>query len=89
MKQNEAKIKPKIKPMDWSECSLAETRLGVQGGRPVLKGTRMPVDDIVHWEAGEDELEIAANIRLPVDQVKAVLEYAEIPPAAKLRRLDP
>ena len=63
--------------MDWSECSLAEIKLGVQGGRPVLKGTRMPVDDIVdNWEAGEDELEIAANFRLPVDQVKAVLEYA-------------
>jgi uncharacterized protein (DUF433 family) len=36
----------------------------------------MPVDDIVdNREAGEDELEIAANFRLPVDQVKAVIEY--------------
>ncbi len=62
--------------MDWSECPFAETKLGLQGGRPVLKGTRMPVDDIVdNWEAGEDELEIAANFRLPVDQVKAVIEY--------------
>ncbi len=62
--------------MDGSECPFAETKLGVQGGRPVLKGTRMPVDDIVdNREAGEDELEIAANFRLPVDQVKAVMEY--------------
>ena len=63
--------------MDWSECPLAETKFGVQGGRPVLKGTRMPVDDIVdNWEADQDELEIASNFRLPVDQVKAVIEYA-------------
>jgi len=45
----------------------------------------MPVDDIVeNWEAGEDELEIAANFRLPVDQVKAVLEYAQ---NIKMRRV--
>lgn len=63
--------------MDWSDCSLVETKPGVQRGRPVLKGTRMPVDDIVdNWEAGEDESEIAANFSLSLDQVKAVLAYA-------------
>ena len=63
--------------MDWSDCPLVDTEPGVQRGRPVLKGTRMPVDDIVdNWEAGEDELEIAANFHLSADQVKAVLAYA-------------
>jgi uncharacterized protein (DUF433 family) len=63
--------------MDWSECSFVEVKPGIQRGRPVLKGTRMPVDDIVeNWEAGEDEGEIAANFRLPIDLVKAVLTYA-------------
>ena len=63
--------------MDWSECSLVESKPDVQHGRPVLKGTLMPVDDIVeNWEAGVDEPEIAANFRLPIDQVKAILAYA-------------
>ena len=49
----------------------------MQRGRPVLKGTRMPADDIVeNWEAGVDEPGIAANLRLPIVQVKAILSYA-------------
>jgi uncharacterized protein (DUF433 family) len=37
----------------------------------------MPVEDIVeNWEAGLEEPEIAANFRLPLEQVKAVLAYA-------------
>jgi uncharacterized protein (DUF433 family) len=63
--------------MDWSECSLVESKPDVQRGRPVLKGTRMPVDDIVeNWEAGVDEPEIAAHFRLPIEQVQAILAYA-------------
>jgi len=63
--------------MDWSACPLVEVKLGVQHGRPVLKGTRMPVDDIVqNWEAGLDEPDIADNFRLPLAQVKAILSYA-------------
>lgn len=63
--------------MDWADCALVEIKPGVQGGRPVLKGTRMPADDIVeNWEAGLDEPEIAANFQLPVEQVKAILAYA-------------
>lgn len=39
--------------MDWSDCPLVEVKPGVQRGRPVLKGTRMPADDIgENWEAG-------------------------------------
>jgi uncharacterized protein (DUF433 family) len=63
--------------MDWSDCPLVEVKPGVQRGRPVLKGTRMPVDDIVeNWEAGVDEPDIAANFRLPITQVKTILSYA-------------
>lgn len=63
--------------MDWSDCPLVEVKPGVQRGRPVLKGTRMPAEDIVeNWEAGVNEADIAANFRLPVAQVKAVLLYA-------------
>jgi uncharacterized protein (DUF433 family) len=55
--------------MDWSDCPLVEVKPGVQRGRPVLKGTRMPAEDIIeNWEAGVDESDIAANFRLPVEQ---------------------
>jgi uncharacterized protein (DUF433 family) len=58
--------------MDWSDCPLVEVKPGVQRGRPVLKGTRMPADDIVdNWEAGLDAPEIASDFRLPLDDVRA------------------
>ena len=63
--------------MDWSGCSLVETKPDVQRGRHVLKGTRMPAHDIIeNWEAGVDEPEIAENFCLPVEQVRAILSYA-------------
>ncbi len=69
--------------MDWSGCSLVETKPGVQRGRPVLKGTRMPTDDIIeNWEAGVDEPDIAENFQLPVEKVKAILSYAATHPNA-------
>lgn len=58
-------------------CSLVEAKPGVQRDRPVLKGTRMPANDIVeNWEAGIDEPDIDENFRLPVEHVKAILSYA-------------
>ncbi|HEX3685880.1 MAG TPA: DUF433 domain-containing protein [Bryobacteraceae bacterium] len=63
--------------MDWSNCPLVELKPGVQRGRPVLKGTRMPADDIVeNWEAGLDEEDIAVNFRLTIEQVNGILAYA-------------
>ena len=63
--------------MDWSECSLVEIKPEVQRGRPVLRGTRMPVDDIIaNWEAGVDAREIAEIFRLSIDRVESVLSYA-------------
>ena len=63
--------------MDWSNCPLIDVNPDVQRGRAVLKGTRMPADDIVaNWEAGVDEADIAANFGLPAALVKAILSYA-------------
>src|ERR1700733_13447461 len=60
----------------WN-TSGSNDRVGVQRSRPVLKGTRMPADDIVeNWEAGVDEPDIATNFRLSIEQVKAILAYA-------------
>ena len=63
--------------MDWSDCPLVEVKPAVQRGRPVLKGTRMPADDIIeNWEAGVEEFDIAAEFQLPISDVKAILSYA-------------
>ena len=35
--------------MDWSDCPLVEAKPGVQRGRPMLKGTRMPAEDSVEF----------------------------------------
>lgn len=63
--------------MNWSNCPLVEVKPDVQHGRPVLRGTRMPVDDIVeNWELGLDESDIAANFGLLISQIKEILSYA-------------
>lgn len=63
--------------IDWSGCSLVEVKPDVQSGRPVLRGTRMPVDDIVdNWEGGLDAPEIADYFELPVEQVRSILAFA-------------
>jgi uncharacterized protein (DUF433 family) len=36
-----------MQPLDWSKCSLVEIDPLRVSGRPVLKGTRMPVEDII------------------------------------------
>jgi uncharacterized protein (DUF433 family) len=33
--------------VDWSECELVESIAGKVGGRPVVKGTRIPADTIL------------------------------------------
>jgi uncharacterized protein (DUF433 family) len=36
-----------IMTVDWSECELVERVPGKVGGRPVVKGTRIPADTIL------------------------------------------
>lgn len=63
--------------IDWSGCQIVERNPRIKGGRPVLRGTRMPVEDIVdNYQAGVDEIEIAALFEIPVEQVLEVLSYA-------------
>jgi uncharacterized protein (DUF433 family) len=75
--ETELEFNQRTEVMDWSDCPLVEVKHGVQRGRPVLKGTRMPADDIIeNWEAGVDEFDIASNFGLPLAQVKSILSYA-------------
>ena len=64
--------------IDWSECSLVEVKPGVQGGAPVLRGTRMPVNAIVdNFDYGVSVAEIAEQFEIPASSVEAVLTYAK------------
>jgi len=65
--------------VDWSQCPLVETKPDVQRGRPVLKGTRLTVEDsiIANWEAGLEPSEIVELFpSVTVRQVKKILSYA-------------
>jgi len=64
--------------IDWSACSLVEMKPAVQGGAPVLRGTRMPVDAIVdNFDYGVSVTEIAEQFELTPEVVAAVVDYAE------------
>jgi uncharacterized protein (DUF433 family) len=50
----------------------------VQGGAPVLRGTRMPVDAIVdNFDYGVSATEIAEQFEVPLDLIEAILVYAK------------
>ena len=74
--------------VDWSECSLVEVDPRRVGGRPVIKGTRMPADDLVaNHEYGVSIKEIAEQFRIPVAIVQELVIYAEgLHPIARITR---
>ena len=62
----------------WSECDLVEVDHARCGGRPVLKGTRMPVEDVIaNYEHGVSLDEICEQFGLNVGAVKTLLTFAE------------
>jgi len=64
--------------IDWSRCSLVEVNPLVQGGAPVLRGTRMLVNAIVdNFDYGVSVAEISEQLEVPQDRVEAILIYAK------------
>jgi uncharacterized protein (DUF433 family) len=62
---------------DWSQSPLVETKLGVLGGAPVVRGTRMPVSAIVdNFAFGLSIAEISEQFEISQDTVRAILDYA-------------
>ncbi len=62
---------------DWSGSPLVETKPGVLGGTPVLRGTRMPVSAIVdNFAFGLSVADISEQFEIPQDTVRAILDYA-------------
>jgi len=48
--------------MDWTECEIVEIVPGKVGGVPLIRGTRMPVEQVVDsLDIGETVDEIAFN----------------------------
>ena len=64
--------------IDWSGCPLVEIKPGVQGGAPVLLGTRMPANAIVdNFDYGLSVAEIAEQFEIAPDGMEAILAYAK------------
>ena len=64
--------------IDWSQCPLVEVNPLVQGGAPVLRGTRMPANAIVdNFDYGVSVAEISEQFEIPQDRVEAILTYAK------------
>jgi uncharacterized protein (DUF433 family) len=65
--------------VDWSECDLVESVAGKVGGRPVVKGTRIPADTILTDEelgaSVEETLESFPSLSL--DTIRSIREYGD------------
>jgi uncharacterized protein (DUF433 family) len=67
-----------MEPLDWSNCPLVEIDPSRLNGRPVLKGTRMPVEDIIaNYEYGVSVAEISAQFQVPAAIITELLSYVE------------
>lgn len=62
----------------WPEHIVQDP--GVMAGKPVIKGTRIPVERIIAHLAHEPTLDdlFAAYPELTIEDVKAALEYAHV-----------
>jgi uncharacterized protein (DUF433 family) len=63
----------------WRDCDLVEVVDGKQGGIPVVKGTRIPADQIIEEaEMGSGLEEIAQNYpTITREQIRGLVAYAE------------
>jgi len=67
--------------MDWSGCDIVEIIPGKVSGVPLVKNTRVPAETVAESaELGESPEEIAYNYDLRLEDVLAILAYAQIRP---------
>ena len=64
--------------LDWKDCELVEVVPGKVSGVPLIKGTRVPVDQVLaSKDGGESIEEIAYNFDLSPEDIRAVLAYRD------------
>jgi uncharacterized protein (DUF433 family) len=65
--------------IQWADCGMVEQISGKQGGVPLVKGTRIPAQQIVEEaELGSPVDEIAENYpSITRDQIKTLIAYAD------------
>ncbi len=62
--------------MDWSECEIVEVIPGKVGGVPLIRGTRMPAEQVLDsLDIGETVDEIAYNHDLDPAVVLQIQAY--------------
>jgi uncharacterized protein (DUF433 family) len=62
--------------MDWSGCDLVEVVPGKVSGVPLLRGTRVPADQVAEsLDAGESVEEVAFNYDLNPSDIRHLLEF--------------
>jgi uncharacterized protein (DUF433 family) len=67
-----------MESLDWSKCPLVEIDPLRVSGRPILKGTRMPVEDIIaNYEYGVSINEISVQFQIPAQIITELLTYVE------------
>jgi uncharacterized protein (DUF433 family) len=74
-----------VPEIDWLKCDLVEIRPDTLSGEPVLKGTRLPVSAIMNNAPDMTPAEIASAFEAEVDQVQAILNFAESQRAKRKR----
>ena len=70
-------IPAKKTAVDWSGCPIVEVVPGKVSGAPVIRGSRVPADQVIeNHDAGESLEDIAYNFDLNPEDIRAVLAYA-------------
>jgi uncharacterized protein (DUF433 family) len=64
--------------MNWSACNLVEVTPGKVSGAALLKGTRVPVDQILaSLDAGESVEDVAYNYDLKAADIRELRTFCQ------------
>jgi len=64
--------------IDWSQCPIVQTDPEKLGGLPTVRAFRVSADTVVeNYDDGLPDGEIAYQFTLPLEDVRAILAYAE------------